>query len=162
MAPTTRRWNVLAAYPDALVGVGLVAICGVLFWLTRGFPEVPAMLSQNVPPTFFPRLVLGCITLLSMGLIAKGLTKTHRAKERIGPTVFLTAGIITLSVLLVRPLGMLLTVALLAILMPLSWGERRFHRIAILAVVLPLAIHAIFTLALGIRFPLGVLAALFS
>lgn len=44
-------------YQDSYVGVTLLALCAIIYWLTTGFAEVPAILSQNVPPTFFPRLV---------------------------------------------------------------------------------------------------------
>ncbi len=130
--------------------------------MTDGFPEVPVILSQNVPPTFFPRLVLTVIALLSLVLVIRGLTTTRVSKEPIKPRVFLTAAIITAAIILMRPLGMLFTVSVLAVAMPLSWGERRYGRLAILAFALPLAIHVTFTLALGIRFPLGILTVFFS
>jgi putative tricarboxylic transport membrane protein len=140
----------------------LVAACAVLYWMTAGFPEVPAMLSQNVPPTFFPRWVLLVTALLSVALIMRGMTLARAPKEPIKNRVWLTAGIITAAILLIEPLGMLLTVSLLAVVMPLAWGERRYRRLVILALALPLGIHLVFTLALGIRFPLGVLAAISS
>jgi hypothetical protein len=83
-------------------------------------------------------------------------------KEPIKKRVFLTAGIVTASIILMQPLGMLLTVSLLAVVMPMSWGERRYRRLVVLAIALPVAIHVTFTLALGIRFPLGLLAVFFS
>ena len=130
--------------------------------MTDSFPEVPAMLSQNVPPTFFPRLVLAVITLLSIVLIIGGLTAKRVPKKPIKMRVFLTAGIVTASIILMRPLGMLLTVSILALVMPIAWGERRYRRLVVLALALPVAIHLTFTLALGIRFPLGLLAVFFS
>lgn len=162
MARTTRSWNFLSAHQDATIGLGLVGACAVLFRMTDSFPEVPAMLSQNVPPTFFPRLVLAVITLLSIVLIIRGLTATRVPKEPIKMRVFLTAGIVTASIILMRPLGMLLTVSILALVMPIAWGERRYRRLVVLALALPVAIHLTFTLALGIRFPLGLLAVFFS
>ena len=165
MARTTRSWNILSLHPlhqDATVGLGLVAGCAVLYWMTGSFPEVPAMLSQNVPPTFFPRLVLVVTTLMSVVLIIRGLTLPRVPKEPIKKRVLLTAGIVTAAILLMQPLGMLLTVSLLAVVMPMAWGERRYRRLVILALALPLAIHLVFTVALGIRFPLGLLAAFSS
>ena len=162
MARTNQSRNFLSAHHDATVGLGLVAACAVLFWMTGSFPEVPVMLSQNVPPTFFPRLVLALITILSIVLIIRGLTATRVPKEPIKKRVFLTAGIVTASIILMRPLGMLLTVSILALVMPIAWGERRYRRLVVLALALPVAIHLTFTLALGIRFPLGLLAVFFS
>lgn len=132
----------------------------MLFWITSGFPEVPAMLSQNIPPTFFPRLVLTVIALLSVFLVVKGLGTTRESKKPISKRVFVTAAVITGAVVLMQPLGVWLTVSLLAIVMPFAWGERSYRRLAILALALPLGIYVTFTLALGIRFPAGLLAML--
>ncbi len=142
-------------HQDTLVGVALLAFCAVIYWLTTGFPEVPVILSQNVPPTFFPRLVIGLITLLSIVLIFNGLGKSAQVNVRIKPVVLITASIIVLAGVLVGFLGTLLTLALIAIAIPVAWGERRLRPLGILAVGLPAAIYLIFGLALGIRFPPG-------
>ncbi len=142
-------------HQDTYVGVALLAFCAVIYWLTTGFPEVPAILSQNVPPTFFPRLVIGLITLLSIVLIFNGLSKSAQVNVRIKPVVLITAAIIVLAGVLVGLLGTLLTLALIAVAIPVAWGERRLRPLGILAVGLPAAIYLIFGLALGIRFPPG-------
>ncbi len=111
------------------------------------------MLSQNVPPTFFPRLVLGVIAALSAALLVRGSTRQGEPKEKVPASVFVTAAIITAIVALVPRLGMLSTVCLASIVLPLTWGERRVWRIALLAVGLPLGIYLIFVLPLGMRFP---------
>jgi hypothetical protein len=99
---------------------------------------------------------------MSVVLIIRGLILPRVPKEPIKKRVLLTAGIVTAAILLMQPLGMLLTVSLLAVVMPMAWGERRYRRLVILALALPLAIHLVFTVALGIRFPLGLLAAFSS
>ncbi|MDH3507489.1 MAG: tripartite tricarboxylate transporter TctB family protein [Gammaproteobacteria bacterium] len=142
-------------HQDSLIGVCLVAFCGFVFWLTTGFDEVPPMLSQNVPPTFFPRLVLSIIALLSLALVVQGLKKEVDAKETIEPAVFVTAAIIAVAGLLLSFAGTLLTLSLVAIVLPIAWGERRAHLIGALAVCLPAGVYLIFSLALGIRFPAG-------
>ena len=142
-------------HQDSLIGVGLIAFCAFVFWLTTGFDEVPPMLSQNVPPTFFPRLVLGIIALLSLALIVAGLRKEREPKEKIEPAVFVTAAIIAIAGTLLSFAGTLLTLSLVAIVLPLAWGERRAHLIGALALGLPAAVYVIFSIALGIRFPVG-------
>lgn len=154
--------RLLAVHQDTVAGLVWLLFCAMGFWLTTRLETVPAMLSQNVPPTFFPRLVLGMIALLSVALVIRGLRQSREARERVEAAVYATAAIITASVFLVAPLGMLLTVSLLAVALPLCWGERRAGRITILAIALPLAIYVVFTLALGVRFPGGVLATLVS
>ncbi len=140
---------------DTYVGVTLLALCAVIYWLTTGFTEVPAMLSQNVPPTFFPRLVLSFVAILSVVLIFNGLGKSPDVKVRIEPAVPMTAAIVVLAGVLAALLGTLPTLALIAIALPLAWGERRLRPIGILAIGLPASIYLIFSVALGIRFPPG-------
>lgn len=142
---------------DVAVGSALLAFCTVAFFATTSFREVPAALSQNVPPTFFPRLVLIVIAALSLTLIAVGWKQPNAYRERTQPTVRVTAGIFVLAVALLPYIGMLATVCLAAIVLPVYWGERRLVPIVVLAVALPLTIHVIFAVALGMRFPRGVL-----
>ena len=143
------------SHHDTHVGVTLLALCAVIYWLTTGFTEVPAMLSQNVPPTFFPRLVLSFVAILSVVLIFNGLGKSPEVKVRIEPAVPMTAAIVVLAGVLAALLGTLPTLALIAIALPLAWGERRLRPIGILAIGLPASIYLIFSVALGIRFPPG-------
>ena len=84
-------------HQDCLIGGCLIAFCAFVLWLTTGFDEVPAMLSQNVPPTFFPRLVLAIIALLSAILAVQGLAKERQQHERVASAVFVTAGIIAVA-----------------------------------------------------------------
>jgi len=142
-------------HQDSLIGVCLIAFCAFVFWLTTGFDEVPPMLSQNVPPTFFPRLVLSIIALLSLSLVLQGLKKEAKANEKIEPAVFVTAAIVAIAGLLLSFAGTLLTLSLVAIVLPIAWGERRARLIGALAVCLPAAVYLIFSFALGIRFPAG-------
>jgi len=142
-------------HQDTIVGVVLLVFCAIVYWLTTGFVEVPAMLSQNVPPTFFPRLVLGLVALLSVTLIFSGLGKTQKNKDRIEPAVPVTALIIVVAGVLVGLIGTMLTLSMIAIAIPFAWGERRLRPIGMLAIGLPAGIYVIFSLALGIRFPTG-------
>jgi putative tricarboxylic transport membrane protein len=144
-------------HQDTLIGVVLLALCAIVYWLTTGFTEVPAMLSQNVPPTFFPRLVLGVVAALSIVLIFNGLRRSPDVTARISPAVLVTASIIVLAGVLVGILGTLPTLSFIAITIPLAWGERRLRPIAILAIGLPAGIYLVFSVALGIRFPPGML-----
>ena len=141
---------------DVGAGVALLLFCGALLFATTFFPDVPAALSQNVPPTFFPRAVLAAIAVLSLGLIVSARRERDEPKPVVEPSVFVTAGIFTSTVALVPYLGMLAAVGLVSIALPLYWGERRARRIVGLALGLPLAVHVVFVLALGMRFPSGV------
>ena len=168
----------LLADRDSLAGVSILGVCAVAWWLTAGFDEVPAMLSQNVPPTFFPRLVIGTAALLG-GLLVAGRIR-RRAGKAVGaapaddataadassardeagraalpPVFWATAAMIAAAGFLVPLVGTLITLGLVAVALPLLWGERRFRLVAALALGLPGAIHVVFTIALGVRFPVG-------
>ena len=38
--------------------------CGFLYWVTTGFEVVPDLFAQDVPPEFFPRLLIWTIVIL--------------------------------------------------------------------------------------------------
>ncbi len=164
----------LLANRDSLAGLAVVCVCAVAWWLTAGFDEVPAILSQNVPPTFFPRLVIGTAALLGGLLVVGGIRR--RAGEAAGPAnaeetstphdrarqaglpppvFWATAGLIATAGVLIPLVGTLLTLGLVAIALPLLWGERRVRLVIALALGLPGAIYVVFTVALGVRFPVG-------
>ena len=142
---------------DVAVGVVLLLFCAFAFYLTTTFREVPTILSQNVPPTFFPRVVLAALAILSLALVAFSWNERKESKDRLEPRVYVTAGIFTIAVALVPYLGMLSTLFLVSMGLSLYWGERRALRIAGLALGLPLAVYVVFVLALGMRFPNGVI-----
>lgn len=141
---------------DVYVGFLLMALCAVGYMATTTFREVPATLSQNVPPTFFPRLVLLVMALLGGLLIFTSSKRPGPSMDTIPPRVWLTAGIFVIAVALVPLLGLMLTVALVALVLPFYWGERRRLRLVLLAVLLPAGLYVIFALGLGMRFPAGI------
>ena len=168
-----RRLHLLANR-DSLAGLAVVGMCAVAWWLTAGFDDVPAILSQNVPPTFFPRLVIGTASLLGGLLVAGGIRRRlgeaarpadagevstphgKAGKAGLPPPVFwATAGLIATAGVLIPLVGTLLTLGVVAIALPLLWGERRVRLVIALALGLPGAIYVVFTIALGVRFPVG-------
>ena len=152
MSKTDRR-----SYGDAYTGVTLLVLCAVAFGLTMTFRDVPSALSQNVPPTFFPRLVLVVISVLSSALVVRGVRRPGAVPKPVTMRVVVTGCILAVSVALVPTIGMRVTVALLSIVLPYYWGERRALRIAALAIATPLTIHLVFAVALGLRLPRGLL-----
>ena len=166
----------LLADRDSLAGLAILGVCAVAWRLTAGFDEVPAILSQNVPPTFFPRLVIATAALLGGLLLAGGVRRRavdladrstaggppvsgdKAGGAALPPPVFwATAGLVAAAGVLIPLVGTLLTVGLVAIALHLLWGERRFRPVAALALGLPGAIYAVFTLALVVRFPVGLI-----
>lgn len=146
---------------DVVSGLVLLGLCVAAYWLTTRFPAVPAMLSQNIPPTFFPRLVLAAIAGCALFLIATGMRgrKSARseatARERPAPLVYVTAAVVVVTPALIGLAGTWLVIVLVCTVLALLWRERRPLRIAALALGLPLAVYLLFTVALGVRFPTG-------
>ena len=154
--------NERGPHPDAIAGIVLLVLSAAGFWLTTGFREVPAMLSQNVPPTFFPRLVLGLIAAGGIGLVAGGLRAPRPELSRLRGLVFLTAGLVVLVPFAILLLGTLATICLVSLGLPLLWNERRLRYVVPLALGMPAAVYLVFTVALEVRFPTGLVATLFG
>ncbi len=140
--------------PNQVAGLALLALAAVGYYLTTTFPAVPEMLSQNVPPTFFPRLVLGALALSALALLVPARGEPARP-DPIRAEILVTAALLVVFVWLMPRFGMLATASLVAIVLPIYWGERRKLVVGGLAVGLPLALYLIFVLALGMRLPRG-------
>ena len=171
-----KRLGPLLTHRDTVTGAVLLGFCAAAWWLTMGFDEVPVLLSQNVPPTFFPRLVIAVAALLGAGLTIGGIRHrvgtvprqpaaqdaSHAAdagqaqRAALPPPAFwATVGIIAAAGACISLIGSLATLGMVAVVLPLTWGERRYRSIAVLAVSLPAGIYAVFVLGLGVRFPAG-------
>ena len=140
---------------DTITGLVLLGLCALAYWLTTGFSEVPAMLSQNVPPTFFPRLVISVVAVLSGVLVITGMRREPKAAGALPVAFWTTVAIIASAGFLTGFFGTLLTLGIIAVALPIAWGERRYGLIGALAVCLPASIYLVFTLGLGVRFPAG-------
>ena len=147
-------------------GAALLAGCALLYWLTTRFDSVPAALSQNVPPEFFPRLLLAFIAALSVLLMLrpgggkggnggdsgiggaggagvenrKGLAAAAAAWT--GCALFHFAGAVP---------ALLFSCAALSFVL----GERRRGILALYALGFPAAVYIVFALLLEVRFPEG-------
>jgi len=137
----------------------LVALCGLGYWLTTRFPSVPPMLSQNVPPTFFPRLVLLALAACGAFLIVANRRGPSPDSAPPRALVYATAAIVLATPALIALLGTWLVIAGIAAALPMLWRERRVLPILALAFGLPVAVYLLFTVALGVRFPSGAIGA---
>lgn len=134
----------------------MLAFAGIAYYGTTSFPAVPDMLSQNVPPTFFPRLVLGALAVCGVALLLQRNDGAGPRPEPIGRVVLVTSLLFTTSIWLMPRVGMLATTSLIAIVIPRYWGERRKLVLAGLAAGLPLMLYLIFVVSLDMRLPRGI------
>ncbi len=150
---------------DLWIAFVLFVICGLLFYETSRWDTVAVSLSQNIPPTFFPRLVLGAIVVFTLLLpcesyfaAKRGTNLDEDRANRIEPITWMTGASLVAIVLLMPWLGTILTMLLASFALPILWGERRPLVIAIFAVLFPLIVTLLFTEGLKVHFLPGLLA----
>ena len=149
---------------DLVVTLVIFAICAVLYYVTTTFEEVSNLLAQNIPPEFFPQLVIIIIAILTLGVPFEHLLHTRRGEnidsdrsERIKRMPYVTAALLIALVFGIPYLGMLLTLIGVCALLPLMWGERRVKLILPFAILFPLAVAYLFNKVLLVYFEPGVL-----
>ena len=149
---------------DLVVALVIFAICAVLYYVTTTFEEVSNLLAQNIPPEFFPQLVIIIIAILTLGVPFEHLLHTRRGEnidsdrsERIKRMPYVTAALLIALVIGIPYLGMLLTLIGVCALLPLMWGERRVKLILPFAILFPLAVAYLFNKVLLVYFEPGVL-----
>lgn len=154
--------------PDIFVTLVVLAICSFLYINTFWFDSVPSSLAQNVQPTTFPRLVLIVIMLIALFLpfehrqkIGRGIDLDEDRAERPDPIVWITSAALVVFVLALPWLGAMPALVLIAVAMPIMWGERRWKILVPYAALFPLAVYLLFSQLLRVNFPRGLLSSLF-
>lgn len=150
--PPPRRFH-----PDVVTGLSIVALCIVVWALTTTFDEVPAALTQGMGPAAFPRLVLGVIALLALGLAWTASSRPQPDYETVHPMVYATAGFIVAVGAAMIIFGIHGAVLVSCIGIGRLWGERRLLLLATIAICMSLAIHFAFVRGFGIGLPRGLL-----
>jgi putative tricarboxylic transport membrane protein len=159
-----RRGGILALVHriDLVVSLIVLAICFFLLYVTTTFEEVSNMLAQNIPPEFFPRLVLYFIALLALLLPFEHIAHARQGgdidserSDRVQVLPYQTAGLLILLVIGMPYLGTLLTMFAVCVLLPLVWGERRWKMILGFAFVFPLTVAVVFNRVLLVYFEPG-------
>ena len=152
---TTARSSFLQG--DDSAGGIILAFCAVVVYLTTSFDEVPAMLSQGIPPTQFPRMLVGVIAVLAVIMVIQARTRRDANKKPVPVMAFATAGLLVVFVAAIEWIGTIGAIVLFCIALPILWGERRFGWIAAYAVLFPSGVYLLFVKVLEVRFPAGLL-----
>ena len=150
---------------DLVVAAMILVVAGALYYATSRFDQVSPMLAQNIPPEYFPRLLLGTITVLSLLLPFEHLLQRWQGKDSLAfdrrrpirPMAFATAGLLCIVVAAMTFLGTLLTMVVVCALMPPLWGERRLKVIVPFAIIFPGIVALVFSQFLKVYFEPGVL-----
>lgn len=148
---------------DIWIGVIFILISIFLFRETFTFYISPEKVAE---PALWPRIILGLIILLSLGLIYSGIKSEPEKKkeklDRFGDTRVGLAILVTLIFLgIFKPIGFAISVILyfLAITYVLEPKKdiKTFAIRLIQAIVLTVVIHFVFGVALSVRLPHGIL-----
>ncbi len=147
---------------DLGLTIVILAVCGYLYWVTTGFDTVADVFAQDVPPEFFPRLLIWTIVILTLALPfehlflhTKGKSLSKERATRIKPIAYKTAALLLAIVVSIPWLGTTLSMAAASLTLPVLWGERRIKVLVPYAIILPLAVTALFSYLLGVHFEPG-------
>ena len=149
---------------DTWVMAVLLAGCGLGYYVTTTFEEVSLLFQDNIPPAWFPRLLIWSIALLALVLPFEHLFVPGGRKrldddrdDRVKRITLLTAGLLVLVVISVEFLGMALATVMVCAALPLLWGERRPKVLIPFAILFPTAVALLFSKVLKIYFEPGLL-----
>lgn len=146
----------------------ILAICAWLYYVTTTFDEVSPLLTQNIPPEWFPRLLIWFIAILSLVLPFEHRFLEHgkagldeNRSSRIPLPAIITAGLLILIVASVRLIGTYFAMILICAALPLLWGERRWKVLVPFAILFPTAVALLFTKVLRVYFEPGLIGISF-
>lgn len=156
--------SVLVHRVDLGLTLVILAICGVVYYFTTTFEDVSALLADNVPPQWFPRLMIWSIIVLSLLLpfehlfLEGGKKKLDEDRAAAIPRMAIyTAILLIVIVASIEVVGMLLAMIFACIALPLLWSERRYRMLVLYAVLFPAAIAVVFSQILKIYFEPGLI-----
>ncbi|WP_404294676.1 tripartite tricarboxylate transporter TctB family protein (plasmid) [Microvirga sp. RSM25] len=145
---------------EALIGLGLLLLAGLVLWQTLSIPVSP--MYDQVGPTVFPYIMTAGLTVFAVLLLApaaRGGWQQPDEKEVAvdwKAVVFVTAGLIA-NVALIGPLGFSAVSTIMFALVAYGFGSRRPLRDAAIGLVLALAAYVGFAKALGVNIGAGVI-----
>ena len=149
---------------DLCVTAILLVFCGAAYYVTTTFDEVSPLFQNNIPPAWFPRLLIWSIAILSLALpfehlfVPGGRDRLDEERtDRVRPITLMTAALLLVVVLSVEIIGLTLATVLVCGLLPLLWGERRATVLIPFAILFPAAVAVLFSQVLHIYFEPGLI-----
>lgn len=146
------RTSVAVSKPkDLILGIILLATSAFVITVASGYDLGT---TRQMGPGYLPIVLGSCLGVIAVILVGRSFFgETDRAAPFvIRPTAFVL-GAALIFALLIRPLGLLITVFLLVVPAALADGGRRLKSILTLAAVLAVATTLLFPLALGQQIP---------
>lgn len=156
-APPVPLWR----RDEVRIAVAITVFSGWVFWMTTTFARVPPRLSPGLLPHEFPQFLLYVLLGLTAVMVVQGLAQpAHRPRTPL-PLVTWVSTVIVVLFLGVMQIDLFLAFMVFFIAMALAWGERRWHWVVVVGVVMPAIIFFGFDQILEVRFPRGVLTTLY-
>lgn len=133
-----------------------LAACAAAFALTFRFTATaPAAMMGGMGAEFFPRLVIGVIAVLAVG-VALGIGNPASDRPPAVPAiVWITMAVLAAYVALLQVGGMWLTSFVLMVGLGRLWGERNLLKLSLAAAGLLLLVWGVFVKFLKGGFPAG-------
>lgn len=159
----TQRALPRPAWPETLIGLGLLGVAGVVWWQTGAIATSP--LYAKVGPRIFPYLTAIGLAVLAVAMVVAGLRGGWQTDEERAVATdwramgFVGAGLLA-NVVLIGPAGFTLASMVMFVLVAHGFGSRAPVRDAGIALVFALAAYFGFAKALGVNIGAGVIERL--
>ena len=151
---------------DLILAIIILTVCGILYYISTRFEGASEQMSQNIPPEWFPQLLLVFIMVLTLVIPFEHLFKGRKllAKDRqkkVKPIAVGSASLLCVIIFLMPWLGTFITMVSVCIFLPLLWGERRLKILLPFAIVFPGLVTLLFTKVLRVYFEAGIWSKFF-
>jgi len=141
---------------DILAALALLPVCGWVFYESGQWPILPDLGNPAWIPRGVAALLLGAaILLLSKALRGQSLTLPARLEGADRARVLWVAALTAGWVLVIDRLGFITATAPYLFGFVVALGERRWVRLALFAVLVPVATYLVFDRALNVPLPRG-------
>ena len=134
----------------------ITSFCGATFWISTTFDRMPPILKRGIQPADFPQLILILMLILTVAMIWLDpiIVDKRLDSKTVGSLVlFGVFGGLTF-------IDLFLALGAVAALQAMFWGERRWHVVVGIGLMMPALIFLLFDQVFEIRFPRGVLTNL--
>ena len=151
------------AWPETLIGLGLLGVAAVVWWQTGEIRTSP--MYAKVGPRIFPYLTAIALGVLAVAMVVAGLRGGWQTEEERDVPVdwravfFVGAGLLA-NVLLIVPAGFTLASVVMFVLVAHGFGSRQPLRDGAIALAFALAAYFGFAKALGVNIGAGIIEKL--
>jgi putative tricarboxylic transport membrane protein len=146
------------AWPEALIGFGLLVFAALVLWSTTQIPVSP--LYSKIGPTVFPYITAAGLALFAILLIVQAARGGWQPDEEKDVAVdwralaFVAAGLL-FNVVLIVPLGFILASTGMFVLIAYGFGDRNVVRNAAIGLAVAVIAYYGFATFLGVNIGAG-------